>query len=126
MLSGSRYFPSPERLSPWSQPNTGEIVLVHDQMNSGYVQLLLDFDRLIGLTNGDRYCLTPDRKHSVAHTLKVRCGSSNVVVLVRGQISPLLSKQAAEPVRPAAASHGPTSDAFHGGPPLAKSAVFLR
>lgn len=38
---------------------TGEIVWYNNQMNSGYVTLLLDGDRLIVSTNGYIYCLDP-------------------------------------------------------------------
>jgi len=39
--------------------DTGQIVWSNDQMHSGYVTLLLDFDRLIASTNGYIYCLDP-------------------------------------------------------------------
>jgi outer membrane protein assembly factor BamB len=39
--------------------DTGEIVWSNNQMNSGYVSLLLDGDRLIVSTSGYIYCLDP-------------------------------------------------------------------
>lgn len=39
--------------------DTGEIVWTNDQMQEGYVTLLLDGDRLIVSTNGYIYCLDP-------------------------------------------------------------------
>jgi outer membrane protein assembly factor BamB len=39
--------------------DTGEIVWSNNKMNSGYVTLLLDEDRLIVSTNGYIYCLDP-------------------------------------------------------------------
>jgi hypothetical protein len=63
--------------------DTGEIVWSNDQMKSGYVTLLLDFDRLIVSTNGYIYCLDPpDRKHSVAQSAeRLRCGCANLARL---------------------------------------------
>lgn len=39
--------------------DSGEIVWSNSEMNSGYVSLLLDGDRLIVSTNGYIYCLDP-------------------------------------------------------------------
>ena len=39
--------------------DTGEIVWYNSKMNSGYVTLLLDGDRLVVSTNGYIYCLDP-------------------------------------------------------------------
>src|SRR6185503_9790387 len=39
--------------------DTGELVWSNSEMKSGYVTLLLDFDRLIVSTNGYIFCLDP-------------------------------------------------------------------
>ena len=44
---------------PWPDRQSGEIVWSNSEMNSGYVTLLLDGDRLIVSTNGYIYCLDP-------------------------------------------------------------------
>jgi outer membrane protein assembly factor BamB len=92
--------------------NTGEIVWSNDQMKSGYVTLLLDFDRLIVSTNGYIYCLDPLTGNIQWHNpLKgYGVGAPTSLVSVRGQTSQTVIEQAAAAAAAAAtASHGATS-----------------
>ena len=91
--------------------DTGEIVWSNDQMKSGYVTLLLDFDRLIVSTNGYIYCLDPLTGNIQWHNpLKgYGVGAPASLVSVRGQTSQTVIEQAAAAAAEAAASHGATS-----------------
>jgi outer membrane protein assembly factor BamB len=92
--------------------DTGEIVWSNDQMKSGYVTLLLDFDRLIVSTNGYIYCLDPLTGNIQWHNpLKgYGVGSPAALVSVRGQTSQTVIEQAAAAAAEAAASsHGATT-----------------
>ena len=89
--------------------DTGEIVWSNDQMKSGYVTLLLDFDRLIVSTNGYIYCLDPLTGNIQWHNpLKgYGVGAPTSLVSVRGQTSQTVIEQAAAAAAAAAASsHG--------------------
>src|SRR5437870_2393482 len=76
--------------------DTGEIVWSNDQLKSGYVSLLLDFDRLIVSTNGYIYCLDPLTGNIQWHNpLKgYRVGVASLIS-VRGQSSQTVIEQAA-------------------------------
>src|SRR3954470_15953314 len=92
--------------------DTGEIVWSNDQMKSGYVTLLLDFDRLIVSTNGYIYCLDPLTGNIQWHNpLKgYGAGPPTSLVSVRGKTSQTVIEQAAAAAAAAAAaSHGATS-----------------
>ena len=82
--------------------DTGEIVWSNDQMKSGYVTLLLDFDRLIVSTNGYIYCLDPLTGNIQWHNpLKgYGAGAPTSLVSVRGQTSQTVIEQAAAAARP--------------------------
>jgi outer membrane protein assembly factor BamB len=76
---------------------TGEIVWYNDQMNSGYVTLLLDGDRLIVSTNGYLYCLDP-LTGQILWNNPLRgygMGAPTSLTSVRGQSSQVLLQQAA-------------------------------
>jgi outer membrane protein assembly factor BamB len=91
---------------------TGEIVWSNDQMKSGYVTMLLDFDRLIVSTNGYIYCLDPLTGNIQWHNpLKgYGAGAPTSLVSVRGQTSQTVIEQAAAAAAAAAtASHGATT-----------------
>src|SRR4051794_8282222 len=90
---------------------TGDIVWYNSQMKSGYVTLLLDFDRLIVSTNGYIYCLDPLTGNIQWHNpLKgYGVGAPTSLVSVRGQSSQTVIEQAAAAAAAAAASHGATS-----------------
>src|ERR1700704_4215396 len=91
---------------------TGQIVWSNDQMNRGYVTLLLDFDRLIVSTNGYIYCLDPLTGNIQWHNpLKgYGVGAPTSLVSVRGQTSQTVIEQAAAAAAAAAtASHGATT-----------------
>ena len=91
--------------------DTGEIVWSNDQMKSGYVTLLLDFDRLIVSTNGYIYCLDPLTGNIQWHNPLKGYGADapTSLVSVRGQTSQTVIEQAAAAAAAAAASHGATS-----------------
>ena len=91
--------------------DTGEIVWSNDQMKSGYVTMLLDFDRLIVSTNGYIYCLDPLTGNIQWHNpLKgYGGGAPTSLVSVRGQTSQTVIEQAAAAAIEAATSHGATS-----------------
>jgi outer membrane protein assembly factor BamB len=92
--------------------DTGEIVWSNDQMKSGYVTMLLDFDRLIVSTNGYIYCLDPLTGNIQWHNpLKgFGAGAPTSLVSVRGQTSQTVIEQAAAAAAAAAtASHGATT-----------------
>src|SRR6516225_8445210 len=75
----------------------GEIVWYNDQMNSGYVALLLDGDRLIVSTNGYIYCLDP-LTGRILWNNPLRgygVGAPTALVSVRGQSTQTLTAQAA-------------------------------
>src|SRR6478609_6002708 len=77
---------------------TGEIVWSNNEMKSGYVTLLLDFDRLIVSTNGYIYCLDPLTGKILWHNpLKgYGVGAPTSLVSVRGQSSQLIAQAAAK------------------------------
>lgn len=86
--------------------DTGEIVWSNDQMKSGYVTLLLDYDRLIVSTNGYIYCLDPLTGNILRHNpLKgYGAGAPTSLLSVRGQSSQTVIEQAAA-AAVAAATH---------------------
>jgi outer membrane protein assembly factor BamB len=85
--------------------DTGELVWSNDQMKSGYVTMLLDFDRLIVSTNGYIYCLDPLTGNILWHNpLKgYGAGAPTSLVSVRGQTSQTVIEQAAAAAAAAAA-----------------------
>ena len=91
--------------------DTGEIVWSNNQMKSGYVSLLLDFDRLIVSTNGYVYCLDPLTGNIQWHNpLKgYGMGAPTSLVSVRGQSSQTVIEQAAAAAAAAAAASGATT-----------------
>jgi outer membrane protein assembly factor BamB len=89
--------------------DTGEIVWTNNEMKSGYVTLLLDYDRLIVSTNGYIYCLDPLTGNILWHNpLKgYGAGAPTSLISVRGQSSQTVIEQAAAAAAAAAAaSHG--------------------
>ncbi|MCC7475755.1 MAG: PQQ-binding-like beta-propeller repeat protein [Pirellulales bacterium] len=86
--------------------DTGEIVWSNNQMKSGYVTLLLDFDRLIASTNGYIYCLDPQTGNILWHNpLKgYGAGAPTSLISVRGQSSQTVIEQAAAAAAAAASS----------------------
>jgi len=77
--------------------DTGQIVWSNNEMNSSYVTMLLDGDRLIVSTNGYIYCLDP-------YTGRIRwhqpmsgygAGTPTSLVSVRGQSTPAVLQEAA-------------------------------
>ncbi len=89
---------------------SGEIVWYNDQMNSGYVTLLLDGDRLIVSTNGYLYCLDPLTGQIIWNNplRGYGMGAPTSLTSVRGQSSQTYIQQAAaaEAQRQAAHSGG--------------------
>ena|SRR5688572_8134978 len=88
--------------------DSGEIVWSNDQMKSGYVSLLLDWDRLIVSTNGYIYCLDPLTGQILWHNpLKgFGAGAPTALVSVRGQSSQTIIEQAAAAAVAASAAAG--------------------
>lgn len=89
--------------------DSGEIVWYNSQMNSGYVTLLLDGDRLIVSTNGYIYCLDP-LTGQILWNNPLRgygMGAPTSLTSVRGQSSPTVIQQAA------AAEEARRSDTTH-------------
>jgi outer membrane protein assembly factor BamB len=88
--------------------STGEIVWSNDHMESGYVSLLLDGDRLIVSTNGYMYCLDPLTGEIMWHNpLKgYGMGAPTSIVSVRGQTSQTLLQQAAQQAQASADAAG--------------------
>jgi outer membrane protein assembly factor BamB len=68
--------------------DTGEIVWTNSKMNSGYVTLLLDGDRLIVSTNGYMYCLDPLTGEILWNNplRGIACGPA-AITSVRGQLT---------------------------------------
>ena len=77
--------------------DSGEIVWSNNEMKSGYVTLLLDFDRLIVSTNGYIYCLDPLTGKILWHNPLKGFGMAapTSLVSVRGQTSQTVIEQAA-------------------------------
>jgi outer membrane protein assembly factor BamB len=92
--------------------DTGEIVWYNDQMNSGYVTLFLDGDRLIVSTNGYIYCLHPLTGKILWHNplTGYGMGAPTSLTSVRGQSSQTLIQQAAKMASDQSAS---SSNASH-------------
>jgi outer membrane protein assembly factor BamB len=88
--------------------DTGEIVWSNNKLESGYVTILLDGDRLIVSTNGYIYSLDPLSGEILWHNpLKgYGMGAPTALVSVRGQTSQWLIHQAAAAVAAAATSSG--------------------
>lgn len=86
--------------------DTGEIVWSNDQMQSGYVTLLLDGDRLIVSTNGYIYCLDPLTGEQMwTNPLKgYGMGAPTHLISVRGQASQAQLQQAAAAIAAASAA----------------------
>src|SRR6266496_1743757 len=75
--------------------DSGEVVWSNNQMQSGYVSLLLDGDRLIVSTNGYMYCLDPLTGSILWHNPLRGYGVGPAhLVSVRGQRSQALVQQA--------------------------------
>jgi outer membrane protein assembly factor BamB len=77
--------------------DSGEIVWSNNEMKSGYVTMLLDYDRLIVSTNGYIYCLDPLTGNILWHNpLKgYGAGAPTSLISVRGQSSQTVIEQAA-------------------------------
>jgi outer membrane protein assembly factor BamB len=77
--------------------DTGEIVWSNNEMNSGYVTLLLDGDRLIVSTNGYIYCLDPLTGEVLWHNplRGYGAGAPTSLLSVRGQSSQAVVQHAA-------------------------------
>jgi outer membrane protein assembly factor BamB len=77
--------------------DSGEIVWSNNEMKSGYVTLLLDFDRLIASTNGYIYCLDPLSGKILWHNPLKGYGMASPASLisVRGQSSQTVIEHAA-------------------------------
>jgi outer membrane protein assembly factor BamB len=77
--------------------DTGEIVWSNNEMNSGYVTLLLDGDRLIVSTNGYIYCLDPLTGEVLWHNplRGYGAGAPTSLLSVRGQSSQTVVQQTA-------------------------------
>jgi outer membrane protein assembly factor BamB len=75
---------------------TGEIVWYNDQMNDGYVTLLLDGDRLIVASNGAIYCLDPLTGRILWHNplRGYGLGTPTALISARGQGSQTVIHQA--------------------------------
>jgi outer membrane protein assembly factor BamB len=88
--------------------DTGEIVWSNNELKSGYVTLLLDFDRLIVSTNGYIFCLDPLTGKTLWHNpLKgYGAGAPTSLVSVRGQSSQTVIEQAAAAAVAAATAGG--------------------
>jgi outer membrane protein assembly factor BamB len=86
--------------------DTGELVWSNSEMKSGYVTLLLDFDRLIVSTNGYIYCLDPLTGQILWHNpLKgYGVGAPTSLISVRGQSSQTVIEQAAAAAAAAASA----------------------
>jgi outer membrane protein assembly factor BamB len=77
--------------------DSGEVVWSNNRLQSGYVSLLLDGDRLIVSTNGYMYCLDPLTGNILWHNpLRGYGVGAAHLVSVRGQSSPTLLVQASE------------------------------
>ena len=78
--------------------DTGEIVWSNNEMQSGYVTLLLEGDRLIVSTNGYIYCLDPltGRIRWYNGMSGYGAGTPTSLVSVRGQSSQAVLQQAAD------------------------------
>jgi outer membrane protein assembly factor BamB len=89
---------------------TGEIVWSNNQMKSGYVTLLLDFDKLIVSTNGYIYCLDPLTGKTLWHNPLKGFGMAapTSLVSVRGQSSQTVIEQAAAAAAAAVAASAAT------------------
>ena len=76
--------------------DTGEIVWYNDQMNGGYVTMLLDGDRLIVSTNGYLYCLDPCTGKILWHNPMTGygVGAPTALVSVRGRIDEAVTQEA--------------------------------
>jgi outer membrane protein assembly factor BamB len=81
--------------------DTGEIVWSNNEMQSGYVSLLLDGDRLIVSTNGYMYCLDPLTGRILWNNplTGYGMGAPTSLVSVRGQSSASLIQQGAHDTR---------------------------
>jgi outer membrane protein assembly factor BamB len=86
--------------------DTGAIVWTNNEMKSGYVTLLLDFDRLIVSTSGYIYCLDPLTGKTLWHNPLKGYGMAapTSLISVRGQSSQTVIEQAAAAAAAAAAS----------------------
>src|SRR5436190_19338374 len=91
--------------------DTGEIVWYNSQMESGYVSLLLDGDRLIVSTNGYIFCLDP-LTGQILWNNPLRgygSGAPTALLSVRGQSSQTLIQQGAAKRAASAAAAGGAS-----------------
>jgi outer membrane protein assembly factor BamB len=77
---------------------TGQLVWSNDQMNRGYVTLLLDGDRLIVSTNGYIYCLDPLTGQILWHNPMrgYGMGTPTSLISVRGSSSQVVTQQVAQ------------------------------
>jgi outer membrane protein assembly factor BamB len=87
--------------------DTGQIVWSNSEMNSGYVSLLLDGDRLIVSTNGYIYCLDPLTGKILWHNplTGFGMGAPTHLISVRGQSSQTQVQQAAQVEAASQAAH---------------------
>lgn len=90
--------------------DTGEIIWFNSEMKSGYVTLLLDFDRLIVSTSGYIYCLDPLTGKTLWNNPLKGYGMAapTSLVSVRGQSSQTVIEQAAAAAAAAATGAGTT------------------
>lgn len=78
---------------------TGEVVWSNNEMNSGYVSLLLDGDQLIVSTNGYIYCIAPLTGEILWHNPLSGYGEgATALASVRGTSEQLLNQFAAHDV----------------------------
>jgi len=87
--------------------DTGEIVWSNNELESGYVTLLLDGDRLVVSTNGYLFCLDP-LTGRVLWNNRMRgygLGAPTSLISARGQSSQTVVQQAAAASRHAAVGH---------------------
>ena len=90
--------------------DTGEIVWYNNKLNSGYVSLLLDGDRLIVSTNGYMFCLDPFTGEILWNNPLKGYGTGPAsLVSVRGGLSSNLPQQAAHADTQQRAAHTPTA-----------------
>lgn len=99
--------------------DTGEIVWSNNELESGYVTLLLDGDRLIVSTNGYIYCLDPltGRTRWNNRMSGYGRGTPTALVSVRGQSSQTVVQEAEEDIarRRSATGHVPPPMGLGGG-----------
>jgi outer membrane protein assembly factor BamB len=100
--------------------NSGEIVWSNNELQSGYVTLLLDGDRLIVSTGGYLFCLDPLTGKILWNNEMKGYGASApaALVSVRGQSQQSVAQAAAQQ---AAAADATTTTVIVGGAAIASS-----